>query len=421
MSHLDRLSERFPEIPQAVLLKAELLRCGVRIGELASVPRREPPSDQGPRLQGSIELAGGVYVYLAHHPKSPYVLQVGDGGRRLTLNIQSKTQLEPIVDVKAGPRFRWTSARTSRGTPMSSIFVPAVGGGCGPVAVLPLRHCEFADHDEECRFCAWMKGGSMAATPPDVEDVREAITAISEEQRTLGHLAFAGGSAIDRVREADAFVAFMRAVKQTGAKLPATLAATQALDRVDSMRLYNAGFDYALYAMEVWDRRVWPTVIPGKSRVVGRERWMLCLRDAVDVFGRGRVLCSFVAGVETATPNAFRSIDEAVDSTLMGMRWCYENGVYPKYSAWMPIPEARWADRGPAPLDYYVRLMVGRQQLYREYDMRVPSTDCQRCLTQSFEADLARLDPARYAPGPAGTYQWHKAHPLASSLGQAAA
>lgn len=422
MSHLDDLSGRFPDVPQTVLLKAELLRCGVRLGEIAAVSqRREPAVDPRTRLQGSIQLAGGVYAYLSHNPKSPYVLQIAEGGRRLTLNVQANKRLEAIAEAKPGPRFRWTSARTSRGTPMSSLFVPAVGGACGPVAVLPLRHCEFVQHDEGCRFCAWMKGSPTTAPPPDVEDVREAITAISEEQRTLGHLVFAGGSALDRSKEADAFVACMKAVKQTGAKLPPTLAAIQALDRVDSMRLYNAGFDYASYAMEVWDRRVWPEVIPGKSRAVGRERWMVCLRDAVDVFGTGRVLCNFVAGVETVAQNGFRTIEEAVDSTLQGMRWCYEHGVYPKYTAWMALPESRWGGRGPAPLEYYVRLMVGRQQLYREYDMRVPATDCQRCLTQSFEADLARLDPARYAPGPAGVYQWHKAHPLASSLGQVAA
>jgi len=70
-----------------------------------------------------------------------------------------------------------------------------------------------------------------------------------------------------------------------------------------------------------------------------------------------------------------------------------------------------WGDREPAPLEYYARLLPGRQAMFADYDMPVPGTDCERCLTESCEADLARIDPRRFAVGAAGTHDWAKAPP----------
>jgi hypothetical protein len=129
----------------------------------------------------------------------------------------------------------------------------------------------------------------------------------------------------------------------------------------------------------------------------------------VDVFGPGRVACNFVAGVETAA-GVFRTPEDAAESTLEGMRWCYENGIYPRYTVWIVPGASQWGDRDPAPLEYYARLLPGRQALYADYSLPVPQTDCARCLTESCEADLARLDPARFAQGAAGKHPWQTLH-----------
>jgi hypothetical protein len=189
----------------------------------------------------------------------------------------------------------------------------------------------------------------------------------------------------------------MQIVREAGFALPPTVAAIQALEPADSKRLFDAGFDYVCYSMEVWTEAAWREVVPGKAKSLGRQRWMDCLKAAVDVFGPGRVLCNFVAGVETAVPGLFRSATEAADVTLQGMRWCYEKGVYPKYAVWIVAGGARFGDREPAPLDYYARLIPGRQQLFREFSLPVPRTDCPQCLTQSCEADLMGSWPHAHA------------------------
>ena len=419
MAHLERLVDRFPELPPSVLLKIDLLRLGARVIDEDVGSRhyhhhdergQKPQVDARAHLQGSVQLPDGPHVFIAHNPQSPYVMRHGSGGLSLSVDPLMDGHEEPVCELHPGPRFRWTGERTSRGTPLPTLFSPSLGGACGPLAVFLLRHCEFVNDDEECRFCSWVHMGKSFEMRPNALDMREALDAIYREQRSVGYLAFSGGSLYNRTKEADAFMMYMDAVRETGTPLPATVAAIQALDRADSIRLRQRGFDYACYSMEVWDQACWEAVLPGKNRSVGREHWMNCLTEAVDVFGPGRVLCNFVAGVETAVPGVYSSPEAAADSTLEGFRWCYEHGIYPKYAVWIVSGGARFSDRTPAPLEYYARLVVARQAMYTQYAVPVPDTDCERCLTQSCEADLARLDPARYGAGGAASFLQESRH-----------
>lgn len=419
MSHLERLSNAVPALPREVVLKTALLRSGVRL-EAAFGSRHYHHHDEGGQradvparahFQGSVRLPGGSHVFVTHNPASPYHLDMSGGpGTPWRLSVTTSDGDEPLGEVIAAPTFPWTSRRTSHGTPMATVFTPSLGGACGPIAAFLLRHCEFTIDHEECAFCSWVRMGRSTEMRPNRDEMRETLEAIAAEQRGIGYLAFSGGSLFNRTKEADAFLAYMEAARATGLRLPPTVAAIQALDRDDTARLRDAGFDYACYSMEVWSERAWQEVLPGKTRSVGRDKWMRCLEDAVEVFGPGKVLCNFVAGVEMAVPGTTTDPVAAADDTLAGMRWCCERGIYPKYAVWIVSGGAKYSNRPAAPLEYYERLFVGRQALFAEFDVPIPACDCERCLTQSCEADLARLDPARFATGVAAGLPWQTHH-----------
>lgn len=410
------LAERFPELPPLALLKADVLRSGVRLEAPVGSRHYHHHDERGQKrlpdarahMQGSIELPDNIHVFITHNPASPYALVTDPDTHDMWL-ASGKDQTH-ITQVAPGPRLQWPTRRTSRGTPMGALFSPSLGGACGPVAMFLLRHCEFVVDEEECRFCSWVRMGKSTELRPHVDDMREAIHSIWDEQGSVGYLAFSGGSLFDRTKEADAFLKYMEAMRATGERVPPSVAAIQALDRTDSLRLRAAGFDYVCYSMEIWPDELWPVIMPGKARSLGRSRWMDCLKAAVDVFGPGRVMCNFVAGVELAVPGAFASPEAAAAATLEGMEWCCEQGIYPKYTTWIVSGGARFGDRPAAPMEYYAALLPGRQRLYASYDLPIPTTDCPRCLTQSLEADLARLDPGRFAAGPASAFLGDHGH-----------
>ncbi len=423
MPSLNEFAERYPTIPPSVMLKVDLLRQGVRLGAVTVGTRHyhhhdekgQKPVDVRAHLQGSVSMPDGTTVFVGHNPDSPYVIHVDAATGRTELFEGPDERW--VMELKPGQQFDWTRGRTSNQTPMGAVFTPSLGGACGPLAIFLLRHCEFAVGNEECRFCSWVRMGKSQEIRPNVTDMRETLARIWDEQQSIGYLAFSGGSLFDRTKEANAFLMYIEAVRQTGLPVPTTVAAIQALDKVDSQRLRDAGFDYACYSMEVWDEGAWNEVLPGKARSVGREHWMRCLVDAVDVFGAGRVLCNFVAGVETMVPGLYGSPEAAADATLSGMRWCLEHGIYPKYAIWIPSGGALYAGKEAAPMAYYERLLVGRQALFAEFpDVPVPDTDCRKCLTQSCEADLAALDPDRYARGPVGALVGADRHRTAHAL-----
>lgn len=415
------LVRQFPELPPMALLKVDLVRSGVRLE--APIGSRyyhhhdeagqKLVADQRVHMQGSLELPGGVHVFTRHNAGSGYAL-VTDPETQAMWLAEGPEQAR-ITEVIPGPRPKWPSARTSRGTPMGALFTPSLGGACGPVAIFLLRYCEFVANQQECRFCSWVRMGKSHEVRPNAADMAEAIGAVWQEQQTVGYLAFSGGSLFNRSKEADAFLSYMTALRESGTTVPPTVAAIQAMGRGDSERLKAAGFDYVCYSMEVWKDSLWPVIMPGKTQSVGRERWMACLKEAVDVFGPGKVMCNFVAGVETAVPGTFDSPQAAAESTLEGVEWCYQNGIYPKYSTWIVSGGAMFNDRPPAPLEYYATFLPGRQRLFAKYDLPVPATDCPRCLTESMEADLARLDPERYALGPAAVFLSARDHGAAKS------
>ena len=418
MPTLDAFANLYPDIPPSVMLKVDLLRHGVRLG-LAPVGSRhyhhhdeqgQKPVDPRAHLEGSVILPDGTTVFVTHNANSPYTVVIDPESKHLSLREGDGGEF--ICELTPGPRFSWTKDRTARQTPMAAVFSPSLGGVCGPIAAFLLRYCEFVKENEECRFCSWVRMGKSHELRPDVGDLRETLGAIWKEQQAIGYLAFSGGSLLNRTKEADAFLKYMEAVQETGLRLPATVAAIQALDKPDSKRLRESGFDYACYSMEVWDEAAWQAVLPGKNRSVGRAGWMRCLTDAVEVFGSGHVMCNFVAGVETGVPGLYSSPEAAADDTLTGMRWCYENGIYPKYAVWVAPGGAIFSQREPAPLAYYAHLLKGRQELFAEFSMAIPQTDCPHCLTQSCEADLGRLD-RRYSLGPAITSAWSNRHTAA--------
>ena len=95
-------------------------------------------SDVRAHMQGSVELPGGIHVFITHNPASPYALLTDpDTGK---MWVSSGDDQAHISEVEPGPRLQWPGQRTSRGTPMSALFSPSLGGACGPVAMFLLRH-----------------------------------------------------------------------------------------------------------------------------------------------------------------------------------------------------------------------------------------------------------------------------------------
>ena len=162
-----------------------------------------------------------------------------------------------------------------------------------------------------------------------------------------------------------------------------------AVDRVHSQRLKEAGADSCCYNLEVWDPKTFAAVLPGKSRYVGRERWIEGLLGAVEVFGKGRVASAFVAGIELLPPSPCMTPDEMRASIREGAAFLMDNGIVPLYSPLWPVTGTAYRlDQGLQPA-VYLQVEMDVYRLRAERRFPVPSwLICQGCSYMLLEVDF---------------------------------
>src|SRR5579871_6319474 len=129
VSYLNELGDRFPDVPPAVMLKADILRNGVRpISDITIGNRYYHQHDQksqataAPHRQGSVQLPDGSHVFVTANAKSPFALRVDQDGRVwLTLDRELSGNEEFVCEVTPSRQYEWTTKRTSRGTPLATV------------------------------------------------------------------------------------------------------------------------------------------------------------------------------------------------------------------------------------------------------------------------------------------------------------
>src|SRR3954469_1115802 len=382
--------ERFPHIPREAVLKEDLLRTGIDFAdsaltdnldgevkpksyfifsfdqkpltELGEAARRRPPE--------ALSLTRGPYklrrtiVSVRVNPDSPYRVSRDQSGA-LLLALDGR----PIAEVGLPPMPEYYRHELANGKTVMET-APTIQWGY-LIYLTVLRLCQYFGAKEECGFCDinhnWRQhkreGRPYTGVKP-IEDVLEALALIDryDTAGTSKAYTLTGGSvtsSIDGLGEAEFYGQYAEAIEERfpGRWLGKVVA--QALPKADVQRFKDYGISIYHPNYEVWDKRLFSLISPGKERYVGREEWHRRIFDAGDVFGPANVIPNFVAGVELARPFGFESIDEAIASTTEGLDYFMSHGVTPRFTTWCPEPATPLGRDNPegAPLEYHIRLL----------------------------------------------------------------
>ncbi len=386
---------RFPRVPPEAVLKEDLLRTGIAfdaaaltdnldgevkpksyfifsfdqkpLEELGEAANRRPPEE--------LALSGGPYglrrtiVSVRVNPGSPYrVARDADGALALSLGgfEIAAVGLPPMPDYYRHPL---ANGKTVMET------APTIQWGY-LIYLTVLRLCQYFGAKEECGFCDinhnWRQhrrhGRPYTGVKP-VADVLEALTLIDryDTARTSVAYTLTGGSVtstVDGLAEADFYGRYARAIEERFPGRWIGKVVAQALPKAEVQRYKDYGITIYHPNYEVWDKRLFALVSPGKQRYVGREEWHRRIFDAAEVFGPRYVIPNFVAGVEMAKPFGFKTVEEAIASTVEGLDYFMRGGVTPRFTTWCPEPTTPLGRANPdgAPLEYHIRLL----EAYRE-------------------------------------------------------
>jgi len=248
-----------------------------------------------------------------------------------------------------------------------------------------LRLCQYFGAHEECGFCDinhnWRqhrKAGRPYTGVKPVEDVLEALELIDRYDEGTSHAyTLTGGSVtstVEGLAEADFYGRYAQAIEERFPGRWIGKVVAQALPREDAQRFKDYGISIYHPNYEVWDKRLFSLISPGKERYVGREEWHRRILDAAEIFGPRNVIPNFVAGVELARPFGFATIDEAIASTTEGLDYFMSHGVTPRFTTWCPEPTTPLGRDNPdgAPLEYHVRLLGAYRDALERHGLGPP-------------------------------------------------
>jgi hypothetical protein len=405
-THLvEGLMERFAHIPPEAVLKEDLLRTGMDFDTSALSDNLEgeikPKSyfifsfDQKPltelgeaalrRPPEELALTGGPYelrrtiVSVRVNPDSPYRVERDEAG---TLKLSLEGRVIADVGLPSMPEYYRHELENGK-TVMET--APTIQWGY-LIYLTVLRLCQYFGAKEECQFCDinhnWRqhkKEGRPYTGVKPVDDVLEALAIIDRYDTAKVSKAYTltGGSVtstVDGLAEADFYGRYAQAIEERFPNRWIGKVVAQALPKADVQRYKDYGITIYHPNYEVWDKRLFEIISPGKERYVGREEWHRRIFDAADVFGARFVIPNFVAGVEMAKPFGFKTVDEAIASTTEGLNYFMSRGITPRFTTWCPEPSTPLGRDNPngAPLEYHIRLLEAYRGALEQHSLKPP-------------------------------------------------
>jgi hypothetical protein len=400
---LERYFAQYADTPREVIVKTDLLRLGhwftdaaldatagamiksYRLFSFDFIPMSDMRRKEHLKAPEHFFILGGRYdlrpvmVQTSMSPDAPYVIDVIDG--RLVLTASGHEICEVLYE--AAPRYY--SERLADGTPYGEI----IANGW---FVTAFRNCQYWGPQEECRFCDinfnahQMKQSqeyTLTAPVKPLDAVVEVAAAIERDAHDiygpstpLDFLITGGAikSTLHGKSEEEFYVEYVEAVKWSGPRRFINLQ-TNARPRDICRQYRNMGVDSHQANMEVWDRRLFEWIVPGKASRVGWDNWVRWLIESVDVFGENRVRPLFVIGVEMARPYGFETVEEAVASTTAGVDYLMSHGVIPRFNQWRREPRSTFCketEQPDVPLDYFIQVMRNKYELWKQYKLPLP-------------------------------------------------
>ncbi len=405
---LEAYFKKYPDVPREVIIKEDMLRLGVffthpalevakncRTKEYAGgiftwdfVTHDDVDKDVFFQIPERVDVTGGPYglrgrvrVFTRLNPNSPYVVDVLEGSCKVC--VREGQGLVPVADVHPfRPRPKYWDKYFEDGTPYRELSKAEAH----PIV---FKMCQHWGPKEECKFCdinvnwrmAHERGQAKMKQPyANPQQVAEVIAEIFREEREpvdrpVG-VFIDGGTILGKVaglEESEFGLQYVEAIReQIGIRWPIHLALHPKPKNVAS-EMHRRGLTGVSNNFEVWDKRLFGIICPGKQRAVGWDDWMNMMIDEVDVFGEGHVVGGFVSGVEMAQPWGFKDVDEAVKSTTEGMDYLMSHGVVPRPLSWGVEQRSALGGHEPVPLDYFIKINMNWYELMCKY--RLPAPD----------------------------------------------
>ncbi len=399
---VETYARKYPGVPREVILKEDLLRRGVSLSDAALEAARgcrtqayylfsynisghhdmkEGVSTAAPediRFRGGPHDLKRTWVRVVLNRDSPYLIDMIDGVPMICENGV------PIAEAVYPDKPAYYGRTFSGGLRYEQV-IPLLYDSYAFITTF--RACHYWGDKEECRFCdinynlreiRKLTGDHVTADAiKDKGQLVEVLSAMAEEpdpSKRMLTVLMTGGSIVRPVRggpdnATDFNLPYVEAIRaRLGRRIPIVMITeSQPLENV--RRLRDAGITSHNANLEVWDKRLFEAIAPGKAKYVGYDLWVQRLVDAVAIMGEGGVSPNMVSGVEMAQPGGFETVAEAVASAKEGFEFLMAHGVIPHLDTWCIEPGTALSGHPAIPLDFLIQADLAWYETWRKYKL----------------------------------------------------
>jgi hypothetical protein len=387
---IDELHKQFPDVHPNIILKTDVLRQGINISEAARENFRQrddllwkgfhlfsydfrKTKIYSDKIPWRIHLEDGCPIMVRTNEESPYLLDVRDGKYLICENG------EVIANkIWSDRKPRWYDMKTEDGIQMG-----AIAQGCSRMIFVTLnRYCEFWNTGDQCLFCninTTLKdqkaGGEDVVARIDPKVIAEVVKIAFSVDHHYAFMYISGGTILTKYKGQTELEFYLTRLKAIREKLQVWIPTTVQIAPYDDeglRKLYETGFGSLQPNIEVWDRRLFKWICPGKDKFFGYDNWIKRMIRAVDFWGWGRVNPNFVLGVEMAKPHGFKDVSSAVKSTCEGWDFLMSHGVLPRFNLWTREAGSAFADQPAPPLEFFIEAQKAYTELRWKYGFDPP-------------------------------------------------
>lgn len=311
--------------------------------------------DKGRLVPSEVILPGGIVSKLHIRPDSHLKLKSENN----VLYIEENGKYLISCETLSRPNF-WNHS-TRKGIPTKEL-AHFYGKNCINFNIF--SNCQFFNVDKQCTFCSVRetqklhKGVKILKSEDDLFDVCQLAT----EHDSVEWFLMTGGSYLDSDREFDRHINVLKKIRYTlpwNGRFRGNVSLMPPKDTGRLRELYDVGVDHPSFNLEVWPKSAFTEICPGKESYVGYDHIQKSYDKLVDIYGEGKVWCSFVAGLVSLN-------DQKEGFTVMA-----EKGVIPGANIFHPEVGSKIGDSLSSPNeDYIIELYNHAADLYNTHNYK---------------------------------------------------
>ncbi len=163
-------------------------------------------------------------------------------------------------------------------------------------------------------------------------------------------------------------------------RVPGTILPSPARNSDEIKKYFDMGIQALGFSMEIWSKKLYEAICPGKSKNISHEEFISSIRSAVKIFGAGNVYGVFVMGLEPR------------QTFLEGVKELTGLGANVVPFVWSPNPGSKLEGHRAPTGKWFVDTVLEAADIV--YKANIPSgseNHCYRCDGNSLLHDALRI------------------------------